>query len=82
MLGRTTAALLVKGDEAWGGDAPHPAPARLLLIGLDAAVEITAGPETRRFGPGDVLLIEDTTGAGHLTRIVADGGVGVFVQLA
>jgi hypothetical protein len=24
----------------------------------------------RRFGPGDVLLAEDTTGRGHITRVV------------
>ncbi len=82
VLGQTTAALLVKADEVWGGDVPHPAPARQLLILLDGGVDITAGEETKRFGPGDLLLVEDTTGAGHVTRIVEGGGVGVFVQLA
>jgi quercetin dioxygenase-like cupin family protein len=59
----------------------HPAPARQLMIGLRGTVEITAGHETRRFGPGDVLLMEDTTGAGHQTQ-VAKGGAVLFVQLA
>jgi hypothetical protein len=26
--------------------------------------------ETRRFGPGDLLLLEDTAGKGHSTRVV------------
>ena len=27
---------------------------------------------TRRFGPGDARLVEDTTGQGHTTRVVSD----------
>jgi hypothetical protein len=80
-LGQATAALLVEASENWRGDAAHPAPARQLMIGLRGVIEITAGQEARRFGPGDVLLMEDTTGAGHRTRVV-EGGAVLFVQLA
>lgn len=32
------------------------------------SVEITATGETRTFGPGGVLLVEDTTGTRHSSR--------------
>src|SRR5437763_16288734 len=51
----------------------HPAPRRQYIINLDAGVEITASDgETRKIGAGEVFLVEDTTGKGHLSK--ADGG--------
>jgi hypothetical protein len=48
---------------------PHNAPDRLLIVQLDGSVEVEVSDgEIRRFGPGSVLLVEDTTGKGHLTR--------------
>jgi len=44
-------------------------------------VEITATGETRTFGPGDVLLVEDTTGTGHSSRS-ATGFTAAVVVLA
>jgi hypothetical protein len=51
----------------------HFAPQRQLIVLLDGEieVEVTSG-EKRRFGGGDVLLVEDTTGTGHRTRTVGD----------
>ena len=50
----------------------HPAPRRQYIINLDAAVEITAGDgEVRLIGAGEVLLVEDTEGKGHLSKAVA-----------
>jgi hypothetical protein len=50
----------------------HNAPRRQYIINLDAAVEITASDgETRVIGPGEVLLVEDVTGKGHISRAVA-----------
>ena len=43
-------------------------------------VEVTATGETRIFGPGDVLLVEDTEGFGHSSR-TSDGFVAAFVVL-
>lgn len=37
--------------------------------------------ETRRFGPGAIVLLEDVTGKGHVTRILAGELRCVFVQL-
>ena len=34
-------------------------------------VEVTDG-EIRRFGPGAVILVEDTTGKGHVSRIIGE----------
>jgi quercetin dioxygenase-like cupin family protein len=51
----------------------HPAPRRQYVITLSGQVEIETGDGTiRRFGPGDVMLAEDTTGRGHITRVVGD----------
>lgn len=53
-------------DYSW-----HNAPRRQYIISLDGVFEITVGDgTTRRFGPGIILLVEDTTGRGHLTRSV------------
>ena len=61
----------------------HNAPRRQYVINLDAAVEIEVGDGTvRRLGPGDILLAEDTTGHGHISRGV-DGAPRrcIFVTL-
>ena len=51
----------------------HPVPKRQYVITLSGQVEIETGDGTiRRFGPGDVMLAEDTTGRGHITRVVGD----------
>ncbi|SHN13215.1 hypothetical protein SAMN05443668_10376 [Cryptosporangium aurantiacum] len=52
-----------------GGSHPEqPESRRQLIIGLSGSAEVTATGETRTFGPGDVLLAEDTTGVGHSSR--------------
>jgi hypothetical protein len=49
----------------------HPAPRRQYIINLDAGVRITASDgESRVIGIGDVILVEDTTGKGHLSQHV------------
>jgi hypothetical protein len=51
----------------------HTAPERQLAVSLNGTVEYeTSDGEVRRFGPGDIVLVEDTTGRGHITRF-ADG---------
>ena len=51
----------------------HTVPKRQYVITLSGQVEIETGNGTiRRFGPGDVMLAEDTTGRGHITRVVGD----------
>lgn len=49
----------------------HPAPRRQYIINLDAGVEITASDgESRVIGAGEVILVEDTSGKGHLSKAV------------
>ena len=51
----------------------HPAPRRQYVITLSGHGEIEVGDGTVRcFGPGDVMLAEDLTGKGHLTRVVGN----------
>lgn len=50
----------------------HPVPRRQFVVTLSGAAEIETGDGTvRRFGPGDVMLAEDLTGRGHITRVVS-----------
>lgn len=67
----------------WVGES-HPSPRRQLYVGLAGELEITVSSgETRHFGPGSVVLLEDVEGAGHVTRVVGDSDVyGMFVHLA
>ena len=49
----------------------HPAPRRQYIINLDGGVQITASDgESRVIGAGGVILVEDTTGKGHLSKAV------------
>jgi quercetin dioxygenase-like cupin family protein len=49
----------------------HCAPRRQYTITLAGEAEIEVGDGTiKRIGPGDVLLAEDLTGQGHITRVV------------
>lgn len=49
----------------------HNAPCRQFIVLLDGEIEITVSSgETRRFGAGEVLLVEDVEGDGHKTRNV------------
>jgi hypothetical protein len=49
----------------------HTAPRRQYIINLDAGVRITASDgEARVIGAGEVVLVEDTTGKGHLSQAI------------
>lgn len=51
----------------------HPAPRRQYIINLDNGVQITASDgEARTIGAGEVILVEDTTGKGHLSKAIND----------
>ena len=66
----------------WYGDW-HPAPRRQYWVQIAGQldVEVSDG-EIRRFDPGDVGLLEDISGKGHVTRVIGQHEVrGMFVQL-
>jgi len=49
----------------------HPAPRRQYIVNLDGGVKITASDgESRIIGAGEVILVEDITGKGHLSEHV------------
>jgi hypothetical protein len=61
----------------------HNAPARQFIILLDGEIEITTSPgAVRRFRGGEILLVEDTAGAGHKTEnIVQSIRKSLFITL-
>jgi quercetin dioxygenase-like cupin family protein len=61
----------------------HNAPRKQYIINLDGAVDITVSDgETRRIGAGEVFLVEDVTGKGHISKAV-DGKMrhSIFVPV-
>lgn len=61
----------------------HTAPRRQFVVTLEGAVEIECGDGTvRRLGPGDILLADDTTGQGHVSREVRAPRRSLFLPLA
>ena len=49
----------------------HPAPRRQYIINLDGGVQITASDgESRTIGAGEIILVEDTWGKGHLSKAI------------
>lgn len=75
--------VMVRGTSADYNLGFHPAPRRQFVVNLDASVEITVGDGSKRvIGPGEILLAEDTTGQGHISRAV-DGKVrhSLFIPL-
>jgi quercetin dioxygenase-like cupin family protein len=51
----------------------HPSSGRHLFIVMSGEWEITASDgEVRTFSSGDVILVEDTKGKGHSSRVISD----------
>lgn len=47
----------------------HPTPNAQILVVVQGQVEVgTSDGDKRRFGPGDVVLMQDNSGKGHTTR--------------
>ena len=63
-------AVLFGRAPAGGSHTEQPESRRQLMICLSGSGEITASGETRTFGPGDVLLVEDVEGVGHSSATV------------
>ncbi len=81
-FGAASGLALVGGCADWGGDAPHPSPARQVMCVLVSRFEVTASDGTsREFSPGNVLLLEDTSGKGHMTRFLSDEVVVAAAKL-
>lgn len=49
----------------------HPAPRRQFVVTLSGEAEIECGDGTKKhFRAGDIMLADDTTGQGHITRVI------------
>lgn len=67
----------------WAGQIPHPSPRRSVFCTLRGEYEVTASDgEVRCFPVGSLLLLEDTTGKGHASRIVGGDVLVLAVALA
>jgi hypothetical protein len=62
----------------------HTAPQRQYVVTLSGESEIELeGGRKLRLGPGHILLAEDTTGQGHISRAVGSADrISLFIQLA
>jgi len=62
----------------------HPAPSRQFVVTLSGESEIELeGGRKLRLGPGHILLAEDTTGQGHISRAIGKGDrISLFIPLA
>ena len=83
VFGAVENAMLISGDASWAGEAPHPAPARLFwaILAGDFQITVTDG-SVRRFPTGSLVLVEDTTGSGHSSRILNDGALALVLRLS
>jgi hypothetical protein len=61
----------------------HPAPQRQFYFQLSGTLEVKVSDgQVRQFSPGSLVLLEDTMGEGHCTRVLGSAVVkAVFVQL-
>lgn len=63
---------VISSPSGWHGDW-HPAPQRQFIFVLSGELEVEVSDgQVRRFGPGSVVLLEDTFGEGHISRMVSD----------
>ena len=75
----TTQSLWVGVPVGWAGDTQHASPQRHIFVVLQGEVEITTRDDgVRNFRPGDVLLVEDTWGQGHASRIIGNESLLIF----
>ncbi len=72
----------INAPAGWTSDW-HPSSGRNLFFVLTGEWEVTASDgETRKFSAGSALLVEDTTGKGHSSRVAGEiDSLAVMVQL-
>lgn len=72
----------MKAPAGWSSDW-HPSSARNLFFVISGEWEVTASDgQSRSFSVGSVLLVEDTTGKGHSSRVISEAdSLAAMVQL-
>ena len=76
-------ALLSAMPAGWFGDW-HPSPVRQLYVALSGELEVVVSSGARVIvRPGHIVLVEDTHGRGHTTRVLGEEPArGIFIHLA
>jgi quercetin dioxygenase-like cupin family protein len=73
------AAVFLSAPAGWSGTW-HVSPRRQLFVVLSGEIEVEMSDGTvERSGPGTVALLEDTTGRGHMTRVIGENAVEALV---
>ena len=71
-LMNATKAGFLAAPAGWIG-AWHPSSGRNLFFVISGDWELEASDgEIRRFGPGSIVKVEDTSGKGHASRVIGD----------
>jgi len=71
--------LFFGAEPPWSGETPHPSPQRQIFCLMRGTAEVTMSDgATRRFRPGDLVIVDDTEGVGHSTRIVGEETIAFF----
>src|SRR5215217_6742775 len=74
-----TATVFCRLAPGWDGSW-HPTPRSQFAVTLAGEWEITVTDgERRRFGPGDLVLLDDRTGRGHNTVVVGEDDVLILL---
>jgi hypothetical protein len=75
--------VIIELPVGWGGAEPHPTPGRHMMFCLAGEFRVTTSSgEKRSFAAGDCLLMEDTSGKGHITEVTSDSPVrAVMIRL-
>jgi quercetin dioxygenase-like cupin family protein len=74
-FGQAEQSFIIRAKPGWEGDW-HPAPYRQLHFYLAGEVEAeTSTGEIRRIKAGEVILVEDTFGKGHRSRVIGSAEV-------
>lgn len=61
----------------------HGAPNRRVIVVLSGALEVeTTDGAVRRWGAGEIVIADDTTGKGHRTRVVGGPARLLFLEVA
>ena len=80
MMSATTEFGFMRTPAGWESDW-HRATARNFFVVVSGEWEVIASDgDARRFGPQSLLLVEDTTGKGHKSRVVSDSIVALIVE--
>ena len=79
----TTGAAFMRLPAGWDSGGRYNPPKRNFFVTISGELEIEASDgQVRHLGPGAVLLAEDTSGKGHITRSRGGEWVGMLVTPA